>query len=423
MSVAPVKGKKCVPFLALLAIVAAGCGDKNPKAVETPPPTVYVSHPLDRQVTDYQVFTARTQAKESVDIKARVTGYLTGITFKDGGEVKAGDLLFQIDDRPYKATLDQAKAALAVSKAALVKAQADYEIGQAVRAQSTGAISEQELTRRLGARDESKANVDQATAVLENALLNYNWCKVTAPISGRISRHLLDIGNLVSQDVTVLANIVSIKPTWAYFNVDQGTIETIQRLVLEGKIPSERKSAVPIEMALTMDKGFPYKGTLDFVGNQFDANTGSVRARAIFPNETGILEAGLFARVRVPVGARHDALLVTDRAIGTDQGQKFILVVNDKKEVEYRGVDVGQLFRGLREVPRFRTITETDAEGNDVNRQVEVLKKTDLVIVDGLQRVRPGAKVVPKEVDMEKFQTDAAANPNPAPAEGTKSKQ
>jgi RND family efflux transporter MFP subunit len=423
MSVASVKGKKCVPILALLTIVAAGCGDKNPKAVETPPPTVQVSHPLDRPVTDYQVFTARTQAKESVDIKARVTGYLTGIAFKDGSEVKAGDLLFQIDDRPYKAALDQAKAGLAVSRAALVKAQADYEIGLAVRAQSTGAISEQELTRRLGARDESKASVDQAMAVLENAQLNYNWCKVTAPISGRISRHLLDIGNLVSQDVTILANIVSLKPTWAYFNVDQGTIETIQRLVQEGKIQSERKSAVPVELALTMDRGFPYKGTLDFVGNQLDANTGSVRARAVFPNENGLLEAGLFARIRVPVGARHDALLVTDRAIGTDQGQKFILVVNEKNEVESRGVDVGQLFRGLREVPRFRTITETDAEGKDVNRQVEVLKKTDLVIVDGLQRVRPGAKVVPKEVDMEKFQTDAAPNPNAAPAQGAKSKQ
>jgi RND family efflux transporter MFP subunit len=423
MGVGHVIGVRSVLALAIMTVAASGCEEKHPKAVEMPPPVVEVSHPLDLPVTDYQIFTARTQAKESVDIKARVTGYLTGIVFKDGAEVKAGDVLFQIDDRPYKAALDQAKAALAVARAGLVKAQAEYEIGLAVKAQSAGAISDQELTKRLGARDESKANVDQAAAVLDNALLNYNWCKVTAPISGRIGRHLLDIGNLVSQDVTILANIVSLKPTWAYFNVDQGTLETVQQLVEEGKIPSERKTIVPVELGLTLDKGFPYRGTLDFVGNQLDPNTGSVRARAIFPNDSGRLDAGLFARVRVPIGARHDALLVTDRAIGTDQGQKFILVVNEKNEVESRGVDVGQLFRGLREVPRYRLIAENDSEGNEVTRKVEVLKKTDLVIVDGLQRVRPGAKVVPRPVDMQKFQTDAPPDRKPAPAEGAKTKQ
>ena len=228
-------------FMAAGFLAAAGCGQKHPQAAETPPPVVLVSQPLkDENVTDYQVFTARTQAVQSVEIKARVSGFLTKILLKDGAEVKDGDILFQIDDRPYKASLDQAKAALShaqaskdLAKAALVKAQADYDIGLSVQKQQPGAISDQEVVRRLGARDEAKANIEVATAsigeaqaALEMAQLNYNWCKVTSPISGRATRHLVNAGDMVSQGVTVLDNIVSLKPVWAYFNVDQKTART-----------------------------------------------------------------------------------------------------------------------------------------------------------------------------------------------------
>jgi RND family efflux transporter MFP subunit len=406
-------------FIILAAgfLAAAGCDQKHPQAVGTPPALVLVSRPLERNVTDYQVFTARTQAVQSVDLKARVSGFLTKILFKDGADVKEGEILFQIDDRPYKASLDQANAALShakanldLAKAALVKAQADYDIGLNVRKQEQSAISEQEIAKRLGARDEAKANIDvatagigQAQAALEMAQLNYSWCKVTAPISGRATRHLVDAGDMVSQGVTVLDNIVSLKPVWAYFNVDQNTAQQVQVLVREGKIKSPRKGEIPVGMNVEVgnEESFPIAGTIDYVSNQLDPNTGSIQVRAVFPNKDGTLVAGLFARIRVPIAAPHDALLVNDRAIGTDQDKRFIVVVNDKNEVERRIVEVGQLHDGLREVYRFRTVMEPGPDGKVVTRKVEVLKQTDWLVVEGLMRARSGDKVEPRHVDMQ----------------------
>jgi RND family efflux transporter MFP subunit len=404
-------------FLVAGVLAAAGCDQKHPEAVETAPPRVLVSRPLERNVTDYQVFTARTQAVKSVDIKARVSGFLTKILLKDGAEVNNGDILFRIDDRPYKATLDQAKAALSrakasldVAQAAFVKAQADYDIGLAVQKQQTGAISDQEMVRRLGARDEAKANIEvtkasigQAQAALEMAQLNYDWCKVTSPLSGRSTRHLVNEGDMVTQGVTVLDNIVSLKPVWAYFNVDQNTALQVQTLTLEGKIQSTRKGEIPVGMTVEVgnNEAFPIAGTIDYVSNQLDPNTGSIQVRAVFLNQDETLVAGLFARIRVPIAPPHNALLVNDRALGTDQGQRFIVVVNDKDEVERRIVEVGQLHGGLREVYRFRTVLEPGPEGKLVARKVEVLKPTDWLVVEGLMRARPGDKVEPKHVDMQ----------------------
>jgi RND family efflux transporter MFP subunit len=412
------KVKACILLVAAGLLGAAGCDQKHPKAAETPPPVVLVSQPLERKaVTDYQVFTARTQAVQSVDIKAHVSGFLTKILVTDGAEVKDGDILFHIDDRPYKATLDQAKATLTrakasldFAKAALVKAQADYDIGLAVQKQQKGAISDQEIVKRLGARDEAKANIEvatasigQAQAALEMAQLNYDWCKVTAPLSGRSTRHLVNAGDMVTQGVTVLDNIVSLKPVWAYFNVDQNTAQQVQKLSREGKIQSAREGKIPVGMNVEVgnDETFPIAGVIDYVSNQLDPNTGSIQVRAVFPNEDETLVAGLFARIRIPIAAPHDALLVNDRAIGTDQGQRFIVVVNDKNEVERRMVEVGQLHDGLREVYRFRTVTEPGADGKVVAKKVEVLKPTDWLVVEGLMRARPGDKVEPKRVDMQ----------------------
>jgi RND family efflux transporter MFP subunit len=256
------------------------------------------------------------------------------------------------------------------------------------------------LNKRLGAKDEAAASVKQAQAALEQAKLNYGWCKVTAPISGRADRHFVDVGNLVSQDVTTLTNIVSIKPIWAYFDVDQNTALDVQKLVAEGKMKSARNSVVNVAMSLGQDDGFPIAGTINFVSNQLDPDTGSIRARAVFPNEDGLIASGLYGRIRVPISAPHDALLIIDRAVGTNQGQKYVLVVNDKDVVEYRAVDVGQVQDGLREVLRYRTITEPGAD-KDSTTEVEVLRPTDRVIVEGLQRVRPGTKVDPQVVDMQ----------------------
>jgi multidrug efflux system membrane fusion protein len=402
--------------------MAAGCNKKNPDAVETPPAAVDVAQPIARQVSDYQVFTARTQAVDSVDVKARVTGYLEKIEFKDGDEVKEGQPLFIIDIRPYKAALDKAKADLEVASAALVKNQAFYDIGLSVQKQEKGAISEQEIERRKGARDESAGNVKQAQAAVDLAQLNFGWCKVTAPISGRINQHFVDPGNLVTQDATTLTNIVSLKPIWAFFDADQNTVDRYQRLVKEGKVKAARATEIPVKMAVGSEKEFPIQGVINFVSNQLDPNTGSIRVRAEFPNEDLSLVGGLFTRIQVPMTAPHEALLVSDRAIGTDQGQRFILVVNDNNEVEYRQVEVGQMHDGLREVMRTRMVTEPGADGKDVTKQVEVFKPTDRVIVNGLQRVRSGARVEPKPVDMLTLLRNSSANSNSdkKPANGSK---
>jgi RND family efflux transporter MFP subunit len=407
----------------LLSLAGGGCDEKHPAVVGTPPLFVEVSNPIEREVTDFQVFTARTQAVQSVDVKARVTGYLTKILFTDGDNVKEGQVLFQIDDRPYKAALDLAVANLEFAKASLIKTQADYDIGLDVQKRDPGAISQQEVVKRLGSRDESRASVDKAKADLENAQLNFDWCKVTSPLSGRANRHFIDVGNVVSKDVTTLTNVVSLKPTWAYFDVDQNTVLAVQQLVAEGKVKVARDSKIPVDMGLSNSSGFPFKGTIDFISNQVDPNTGTLRCRATYPNEDGMLSAGLFARIRVPISATHKGLLVADRAIGVDQGANYILVVSAKNEVEYRPVAVGQLHDGLREVLALREVLEPGPGGQDVKKKVEVLKVSDRVMVDGLQRVRPGATVEPKLVDMATFLSESGPGPQKAPtAKGTKNK-
>jgi RND family efflux transporter MFP subunit len=408
-------GCKLVGLLFAVAVLAAvGCGDKNPNPVKTPPTIVQVAQPIEREVTDYQLFTARTQAVESVDVKARVTGYLTEIKFKDGDEIKKDQVLFVIDKRPYKNDLDLAEADVKYADASAKTAKDLYDIGLAVQKQEKGAISQQELARRRDSWEQTLAAIEQAKAKLDQAKLNYGWCEVTSPLDGRAARHLIDVGNIVTKDMSTLTNIVSLKPTWAYIEVDENTALRVQKLVKEGKFKSARTNAIPVQMALTDSKGFPFNGHVDYVGNQVDPNTGTIQVRAVFPNEDGLLSAGLFGRIKVPVGEEHKALLVNDQAVGTNQDQKFVLVVNDKNVVEYRPVDVGQLFNGLREVNRTLTVLESAPDGTQTSRQVEVLKPTDRIIVDGLQRVRPEMTVEWRPVDMETLMANpksSEANP------------
>jgi RND family efflux transporter MFP subunit len=241
---------------------------------------------------------------------------------------------------------------------------------------------------------------------------------VTSPISGRTTRHLVDTGNLVSQNATVLVNIVSLKPVWAYVNVDQNTVQRVQKLVREGKFQGYRQGEMPVGMSVGVgaDESFPIAGVVDYVGNQLDPNTGTIQARSVYPNQDESLVAGMFARIRVPVSAPHPALLVTDMAVGTNQSQKYVLVVNDKDEVETRMVEVGQVHDGLREIMRTRAVLKNDADGKDVTSQVEVFKPTDRVIVDGLQRARPGAKVKPELVNMQTMLPESSHDQKPAAA-------
>lgn len=403
--------------LVVSLIVSAGCQQKHPELAPMAPPVVFVALPLEREVTDFQIFTARTQAVQSVEVRARVTGYLTKIEFTDGEEVKENAVLFQIDDRPYKASLDEAKASLEIAKAMLIKAQTDYDIGLTVQKNNAGAISAQDLAQRLAGRDEAKGRVDAAKASLENAQLNFDWCKVTAPIAGRANRHFVDVGNIVDQNTTVLTNIVSIRPIWAYFDVDEVSVRKYEKLVLEGKIKSARTTQIPVAMALVGDSNFTTPGYIDFISNQLDPNTGSIRLRAVFPNENGLISAGMFGRIRVPNSAPHDALLVADSAIGSNQGQQYIYVLSAKNEVEYRPVETGQLRDGLREVLRYREVPEPGGTSTTNLRRVESLAPTDRVVVQGLQRIRPGVTVNPRVVSMDTLQVSsdssapAIANP------------
>jgi RND family efflux transporter MFP subunit len=385
-------------FLVAGIFSTAACEQKHPTPVSAPPPIVEVARPLERVITEYEVFTARTQAVQSVNIKARATGYLMKIAFKDGDNVKAGQVLFEIDKRPYQADLDKAKGAM--EKLDGQKQYLDVQVSRYTKLVAKGAASQQELDSYIGQQAENVGAMVAARAQVQYAALNLSFCTVASPIDGRIDRHFLDVGDLVMQDNTLLTNIVSLKPTWAYFDVDQNTALRYQELVKSGKVQSPRDTEIPIHMGLGDDKGFGIAGVIDFVSNQLDPSTGSIRLRAVFSNDDGKLSAGLFGRIQVPVSAPHKGLLIRDQAIGTNQGEKYVLVVNESNVVEYRPVEVGQLQTGMREVMRYRKVPDTDAQGKQIVRQVESLTASDRVIVDGLQRVRPGATVNPKLTDM-----------------------
>lgn len=370
----------------IAAMMAVGCSRKPREAPDTTLPTVVVAKPIQRDVTESVEFTGRTDGVFFTQIRPRVSGYLVGMPFKEGAEVKKDDVLFEIDDRPYKATLDEARASLEFSKAALVKNQANYDIGLAVAKQEKGAISEQELVKRMGARDESKASVDKAKADLEHAQLNFDWCKVRSPIDGRVSRYMFTLGNLVTQDQSLLTTVVSQNPMYVYFDMDENTmLRVLRTLVLPSKVELMKvPGGIPVEMGLSDEVGFPHKGFINFANNVVNPSTGTIQIRGEFPNPPNdfgqhLLRPGMFVRVRLPLGKPHKALLIDEKALGTDQGQKYLLVVDSNNVVDYRRVKTGP-----QEPDSLRVIDQG-------------LKAGEWVIVSGLQMVRPGDKVTPEE--------------------------
>jgi RND family efflux transporter MFP subunit len=344
---------------------------------------VTVSYPVERYVTDYVDFTARTAAVDSVEVRAHVWGYLDRVNFKEGAMVRKGDILFELDPRPYLALLNQAKAKVTQDEAQLTYDEAEHQ--RNVNLVRTGAVSNSDLDKTAAARGVDVANIAADKAAVASRELDLEYTKVVAPVSGRVSRYVVTVGNLIrsgdQNGGTLLTTIVSVDPMWAYFDVDEHTALRVRQLAREGKGPSPRDGGYPVFLGLANEDGHPHRGTIDFVDNQVNPKTGTIRLRGVFPNRDQALLPGLFGRVRSPVGRPHKALLVSDRALDTDQGQKVLYVVNEKNEVVARPVRTGALHAGLREV--------TDG-----------LEPGERVIVNGLQQVRPGATVEPRLVDM-----------------------
>jgi multidrug efflux system membrane fusion protein len=363
---------------ALLALaVAAGCGRQPPKAAPTKPAEVLVERPVRDTIGDFEDFTGRTEAEKTVEIRARVTGYLQKIRFEDGAEVAADAPLFEIDARPYQAALDRAEAMLVQAQARQKRLEIEFVRKRALL--NRGAISREEFDLAADEFAEARGAVGVAQADRDVAALNLAFTQVTAPIAGRISRRMVDVGNMVKADETPLTSIVAIDRMYAYFDIDERTLLRLRALVREGKMKSRAEAEVPILAALADVEDFPLRGTIDFSENRLDPNTGTLQVRAIIQNpKPYVLSPGMFLRVRLPIGPPHDALMVAEQAVGSDQGRKFLYVVNDKDEVIYRPVKVGAL--------------------SDDGRRVieEGLRPDERVVVSGLQRIRPGVKVVPK---------------------------
>jgi multidrug efflux system membrane fusion protein len=368
--------------LALLAagLATLGCGNgQGPSPQE--PPEVTVSLPVRRDVTDFHEYTGRIESPETVEIRARVKGYLQKIHFKEGTEVKADKLLYEIDPRTFEAEVERARAEVSRAEAQLDLARAEAD--RAARLRGTGAISEEESRTRVAARDTASATLRQAQAALEAARLELGFTKIRAPITGRISRTLVTEGNLVGfNEPTLLTTIVRLDPMYVYFDVpERNYLEYTERIRHEGAATAA-EGTIPVYVGLAHERGFPHTGLIKFRDNRADPGTGTVLIRGELPNPDRLLTPGLFARVRVPVGKPRPRLLVPEAAIAADQRGQYVLVVGEDDTVVSKHLTTGASENGLVVID----------EGLDAG---------DRVIVNGLQRARPGGKVQPVERDAE----------------------
>ena len=366
------------PLVAVLALSLSGCGDKPPQQAAAGPPPVTVAQPTKRTVTDWDEFTGRFEAVEEVQVRARVGGFVTSVEFRDGAFVGPGDLLYVIDARPFEAVAEQADGQLsdARAKAELAK----RELDRALTLNQTQAVSDSIVDQRRQALQAAKAAEMQAAGALKAAHLNIEFTHVVAPIGGRVSRHLVSVGNLVqgsdNASGTLLTSIVSLDPIYIYFDMDEATYLKNNRLYFEGKRPSSRENPNPVQVSLTGETKPSHHGKVDFLDNRLDVSTGTLRGRAVIPNKDFSILPGQFGRVRLIGSSPYDALLLPDTAVASDQSRKIVFVVRDDDTVEARQVTLGPLDQGLRVIR-------------------EGLKPEDRVIVDGLQRARVGAKVSP----------------------------
>jgi RND family efflux transporter MFP subunit len=378
------------------ALTGSGCSkpasSNSPAAA--PQPSVSVAQPIAQKINEWDEFTGRLASPETVEIRARVSGFIDKVHFKEGGEVKQGDLLFSIDPRPYQAAVDRLKAELGAATS-----RADLARGEAKRAEglaATKAISTDTYETRLKTAEQAAQSVHAAEAGLASAQLDLEFTQVRAPISGRISNARITAGNLItggnSANTTLLTTIVSLDPLYCYFDADEASVLRYRQLHREGKRTAAMFGRVPAEVGLGNEEGFPHQGQVDFVDNQINPATGTIRARAVIPNPDKLMAPGFFARVRIPGSAEYDAVLIRDTAISSDQGRLYVLTVDPQNKAIYRPIKTGPLVAGLRVIR-------------------DGLSVSDSVIVAGLMSARPGMTVQPQSVPMA---TNTPANPTPS---------
>jgi multidrug efflux system membrane fusion protein len=371
----------CLPIALAAMFFCSGCDSEAPAAHGTKKPKVVVTTPITDRVMDYQDFTGRLDAVKTVDLRARVSGYITEAPFKEGDHVKAGELLFQIDIRPYKADLVQAEANLK-----LAVAEREYQMQNAERQKqmfARSAASSDDIQKATAERDKAIATVGAFEAARDKAKLYLDYTHVIAPVSGRVSRRQVDPGNLVNADNTVLTTIVTEDPMWGYFDVDERTYLNLLGQLAPGLKSWSEELSLPVLMSLATEKDFKRIGAVNFVDNRVAATTGTVKMRGRFDNAEGTLKAGMFARFRLPLGSAYDAIIIPDEAIQSDQERKYVWVVNKNNEVEYRSVQLGQAIGELRVIRP----PEKGKEGK------AGLSEGERIIISGMQRVRKGTQV------------------------------
>jgi RND family efflux transporter MFP subunit len=366
-----------------VALLLAGCAPAPAPVSASAAAPVTVSLPVASDVTDYADFTARTAAVDSVEVRARVWGYLDKINFQEGSLVQKGDVLFEIDPRTYQAAVEQARALVVQAEAQLRFKNSQFKRYEKLVGME--AISREEFEQVQSERDAAAAAVGTYQADLRQRELDLTFTKVVAPISGRVGRMIVTEGNLVQSGEngggTLLTTLVSVDPIYAYFDVDEHTVLRVREMIREGKVQSAREGQWPVFLELANEEGFPRRGTINFVDNQLNSKTGTLRLRGVFSNRDQTLDPGFFGRVRLPIGEPHEAVLISDRAIDNDQGEKIVYVLGEGNQVASRHVRTGALHDGLREITAG-------------------LRPDERIVVNGLQQVQPGMAVEPQLVQM-----------------------
>jgi multidrug efflux system membrane fusion protein len=370
-----------VGVLLIIGVATVSLTGHAEKAAPAAPPAtpVTVANVIERSVTEWDDFSGRVEAIERVEIRPRISGTIDAVHFQDGQLVKKGDLLFTIDPRPYKAELARAEAARAGAQARLSLAKT--ELDRTRRLLEDRAVAQRELDQRENALHEADANLKAADAAALTARLNLQYTEITAPVSGRVSRAEITVGNLVATGPTAptLTTLVSVSPVYVNFEVDE---PTYIRYAGNGTVGNSGVSRIPVSIGLTSEEGYPRQGHVKSFDNRIDNSSGTMRVRAVFANENGTLTPGMYARVRTGDANAKNALLIDDKAVGTDQDKKYVMVVGADNKAVYRPVTLGPIVDGLRVVRSG-------------------LKLDERIVVNGLQRIRPNDTVAPEVVKMD----------------------